>query len=577
MSDSSGSSFVFLSNWKLGLAVSVPCFAVGLCVTFYNYFKTSGNTRLLDKPTANASIAKEANVENPPETNGIDQTAFKTKTLVEKVEDLKKLGNAEFLKRNYDMAITYYTQAILMCPESKQAALSVLFQNRAAAYSKLNNNENCLADCNNALALVPRYVKALSRRARVLSELGNLKLALEDITAATIFDDYKNQDDVIFSDNLLKSLGEQNLEEYTKHNAFNLPSKTFINQFLKSFCDDPFSDEFTMALLKSDINTGLEYALKCIQNQKFEEIEKACQEELNKADNSLIRESFALNLLATFYLLRGNYAAGIEHLTTVIENPNVPNKLIINSLIKRALIYHQQEEVDKSFEDFNRAEVIDPNSSAVYHHRAQIYLRGMNTKKAVKDLKKSLELNSNFDLSIIYYYFAQYCHAKRVSNANVKHFLIQLGDFVINYPDIPESFTLYTQALLENGAYRGADLVLKNALEIHPDQADFLVHRALIASSWKINGIFVAFRFIEQALNLDPKCNFAYETLGALYMRVGQQKDAIDCLEKAIPLPKSRKQLLYTFSLRNLAQTQLAIVERFRIMMPNGYTISENQ
>ncbi|VVC26081.1 Tetratricopeptide repeat,Tetratricopeptide repeat 1,Tetratricopeptide repeat-containing [Cinara cedri] len=576
MSDFSRSYLSFLSNWKFGLTISVPCFAVGLCVTFYNYFKTSSNNRHLGKPTANASIAKEANVQNPLETKGIDQTAVKTKTLVEEVEDLKKLGNAEFSKGNYDMAKTYYTQAILMCPETEEAVLSVLFQNRAAAYSKLNNNENCLADCNNALALVPAYKKALSRRARVLSELGNFKLALEDITAVIIFNMFKNQDDIIFSDNLLKSLGEQNLEEYTKHKEFNLPSKTFIKQFLKSFPDDPFSDEFVLTLLKSDINTGLEYAFKCIQNQKFEEIEKSCQEELNKTDNSLIRKSFALNLLATFYLLRGNYTAGIKHLTTVIENPNVSNKLIINSLIKRALGYHQHEEVDKCFEDFNRAEAIDPNSSSVYHHRAQIYLKRMNTEEAVKNFKKSLELNPNFVLSTAYYYFAQYRHAKKVSNKlYVEHFLIQLGDFVMNYPNIAESITFYTRALLETGAYEEADLVFKNALEIHPDQADFLVHRALIASSWKINGIPDAFKLLEQALNIDPKCNFAYDALGALYMQVGQHKNAVDCLKKAIPLPKPRKELLHTFSLRNSAQAQLAIFERFGIITSKVYSFSE--
>lgn len=42
MSDSSESAFSFLSNWKFGLAVCVPCFAVGLGVTYYYYSKTPG-------------------------------------------------------------------------------------------------------------------------------------------------------------------------------------------------------------------------------------------------------------------------------------------------------------------------------------------------------------------------------------------------------------------------------------------------------------------------------------------------------------------------------------------------------
>lgn len=122
-----------------------------------------------------------------------------------------------------------------MCPESEKGLLSVVFQNRAAAYSKLvtniqfsfyfpvyaflskatyyltnnlqNNNENCVADCDKALALVPTYKKALSRRARALTELGNFKLALEDITAVIMLDEFRNQTDIMFADSVIKSLG----------------------------------------------------------------------------------------------------------------------------------------------------------------------------------------------------------------------------------------------------------------------------------------------------------------------------------------------------------------------------------
>jgi len=68
-------------------------------------------------------------------------------------------------------------------------------------------------------------------------------------------------------------------------------------------------------------------ALKCLKNKTYEQIEDACKEELKKTDNSLIRRTLALNLLATFSILRGNYASGIEHLTTVIESSGVPHKV----------------------------------------------------------------------------------------------------------------------------------------------------------------------------------------------------------------------------------------------------------
>lgn len=56
--------------------------------------------------------------------------------------------------------------------------------------------------------LVPTYKKALSRRARSLTEMENFKLALEDITAVVMLDEFKNQTDIMFADSVIKSLGK---------------------------------------------------------------------------------------------------------------------------------------------------------------------------------------------------------------------------------------------------------------------------------------------------------------------------------------------------------------------------------
>lgn len=564
MSDSTNSSFGFLSNWKFSLAVCVPCFAVGLGATYYFYSKSNNKNQQPHEPTAKHDI-KGNNVDHKPlVSNGIDSNTVKVHkpTPSEQVEEFKKQGNAEFSKQNYDAAITFYTQALSMCPLSEKGLLSTLYQNRAAAYSKLNNYENCVADCDKALVLVPSYKKALSRRARALTELGNFKLALEDITAVVMLDEFKNQPDIMFADSVIKSLGKQNLEEYTKHNAFNLPTKIFIENYLKSFSEDPFNDEFPQTLMKSEVNTGLELALKCINNKNYEQIEDACKEELNKTDNSLIRRTLALNLLATFSILRGNYATGVEHLTTVIESSGVPNKLVINSLIKRASVYHQQEQVEKSFEDLKRAENIDPNSSEVFHHRAQIYLLEMNSEKAVEEFKRAVELNPKFILSNVQCCYAQYLHAKHTSNElDSEKFLNKLKGFIIKYPDYAESYTLYAQALTEKGAYEEADSLFKKVYEIYPENATLLVHRALVVLSWK-SSISEAFTFLQQAIKVDPKCDYAYETLGTLYIQTGKLEEAVECLEKAVPLSKSEKELLHIFSLRDSARAQLAVVKR---------------
>lgn len=84
---------------------------------------------------------------------------------------------------------------------------------------------------------------------------------------------------------------------------------------------------FLLSLVFVSFSTGLELALKCIKNRNYENVEEACREELEKTDNSLVRRTLALNLLATFSILHGSYEVGIEHLNTVIETSGVPNKV----------------------------------------------------------------------------------------------------------------------------------------------------------------------------------------------------------------------------------------------------------
>lgn len=78
MSDSTQSSFSFLSNWKFSLAVGVPCFAVGLGVTYYFYSKSNNKSQLPHEPTAKQHDIDGNNaIRKPLESNGIDCNTVK--------------------------------------------------------------------------------------------------------------------------------------------------------------------------------------------------------------------------------------------------------------------------------------------------------------------------------------------------------------------------------------------------------------------------------------------------------------------------------------------------------------------
>ncbi|XP_065665032.1 small glutamine-rich tetratricopeptide repeat-containing protein alpha isoform X2 [Hydra vulgaris] len=73
-------------------------------------------------------------------------------------DDLKNKGN-EFMKtEQYDEAIDSYTKAIEL--DSKNA---VYYCNRAAAWTKLNNNQRAILDCEHAINIDPTYSKAYGR------------------------------------------------------------------------------------------------------------------------------------------------------------------------------------------------------------------------------------------------------------------------------------------------------------------------------------------------------------------------------------------------------------------------------
>lgn len=74
-------------------------------------------------------------------------------------------------------------------------------------------------------------------------------------------------------------------------------------------------------------SVGLELALKCLRDKKYERIEDACKEELKNFNNILIRKMLTLNLLATFSVLRGDFDIGAKYLTTIIQTPGVTNKV----------------------------------------------------------------------------------------------------------------------------------------------------------------------------------------------------------------------------------------------------------
>ncbi|NXN22834.1 TOM34 protein, partial [Nycticryphes semicollaris] len=96
---------------------------------------------------------------------------------------LRRAGNEEFRRGQYGAAAELYTRALALLEVAGEAAAeerSVLLANRAACHLKDGACRLCVADCSDALELVPFGIKPLLRRAAAYEALEGYQQAYVD-------------------------------------------------------------------------------------------------------------------------------------------------------------------------------------------------------------------------------------------------------------------------------------------------------------------------------------------------------------------------------------------------------------
>lgn len=155
-----------------------------------------------------------------------------------------------------------------------------------------------------------------------------------------------------------------------------------------------------------------------------------------------------LLLRGTFYLLLGQHDKAIDDLEMIISNEEADKDVRVNALIKRATMYMQVENPDKSFADFDKAISINPDCGDIYHHRAQVNLLLDNVEEARADSKMALKLNPNVGIA-----FAQKCYtdyrfaAMSRSKSDVDKAMADFERAFELFPDCCECYTLYAQVI----------------------------------------------------------------------------------------------------------------------------------
>ncbi|KAG5244409.1 protein PHOX [Salix suchowensis] len=143
----------------------------------------------MGKPTGKKKNPGTATPPASPRTTGdIRQTksskAFDEDTaiFINMSQELKEEGNKLFQRRDHEGAMLKYEKALKLLPRN-HIDVAYLRTNMAACYMQMGLGEypRAINECNLALEAVPKYSKALLKRARCYEALNRLDLAFRDV------------------------------------------------------------------------------------------------------------------------------------------------------------------------------------------------------------------------------------------------------------------------------------------------------------------------------------------------------------------------------------------------------------
>lgn len=299
-----------------------------------------------------------------------------------------------------------------------------------------------------------------------------------------------------------------------------------------------------------------------MENEKYEDIIPACTKEI-ESNNSESKFKIEAKLLrGTMYLLVGSLKEAMNDFDDIINDSEVSTAIKVNALVKRASLNVQNEQHQKGFEDFNAAEKLDSENADVYHQRGQVYILLEKLDEALMDFQRAVELAPEMCSAHVQKCYTDYRHACMIQNQVQIYNAIQATHRIAEkFPNNIECFNILAQILSEQQQFDKADVLFEKAIVLQPTQASLYVHRGLLRLQWT-GDITKALELLNKAIEVDDKCELAYETLGTIQVQRGLLENAIELFEKALKLCRSEMEMVHIYSLRNAAIAQLNVSKK---------------
>ncbi|KAJ3075763.1 TOM (translocase of outer membrane) complex component [Podochytrium sp. JEL0797] len=463
-------------------------------------------------------------------------------------KEAKTIGNRLFGEKKYTQAIPYYTQAIALLPTDP-----VFYANRAACHSNLNDHASTIDDCTSALALDPRYIKAIYRRAQAYAATGALQNALNDYTAICMLEEFSKESSIETTDRILKELGVEKASKVMETKEARLPSETFVKAYMESFRPANFGAA-TVATFPSTLpgDALLHKAYEAIAVKDWPLAVKLIEESVSEPEMTDIARAFALNTLGTFCFLKGDIPTAMTHLDASLAL----DPTSMNTLIKRASIFMERQDLESAVREYARAESVCSTDPDLYYHRGQVRFLTGDVTAAISDYTKSLELDSDFVYAHIQLAVAQY------KNGDLEAAEKTFERALIKFSNVPEVFNYYGEVLLDMARFEEAMVNFDKAIEMDgTSPLPFINKSILVLQSTRDADLAESFCLL--AAKVDPTCDIAYIQLAQLLIHQNRLSDALAAYDNAILVTRTEPELVNAISCREACAAQLDVSERF--------------
>ena len=182
-----------------------------------------------------------------------------------------------------------------------------------------------------------------------------------------------------------------------------------------------------------------------------------------------------------------------------LEPANFSNSLLLSNL---GIVRNNKGEYDKAIEAFSLGLSIAPSSTVLLNNRARTYLLTEQSEKAREDLETSLGVDSIQEWPIQSLAFLQLQNGDLDKSENLFYKLTEY------YPDNPMGFYGKGIILQNQGKISDAEINLKKALELSPDDEEILCSYVLLLIG--LEKYSEARSFLRKAIEKNPENGMFY-------------------------------------------------------------------